>query len=496
MLGSFFLSKYFKKIMAVSSVGSTTSKIVSELNKKIKQLQSGKLVDLIEVTPKKKVVDVDYKLEVKADSIQKIKTHLEKQFGVIGDINADTIKVGRVVRGKNVSFDVNFKKKKPVTGGKVINTEVQEKGTTIIFNQVLHNNKTFNKSGDIMADKDTATKLRECFKGYDDDRIYDWTHSYYEQQKEFLKKFKGHKWDEFRYDNQTFVKFFETHIRNKVVGYNLKPLELVKKYTEWNPADIWAVYDMDDVKRKIDKNITPKTSSVKELNNLLINLFKERRLVGLSLKKIAPKQSANLKFVNITPSNMKMAEIEKYKISDIEFVVDNIFEGEAIATVVKFDKGTYKVDIGHAGSRSQAGNLNFNTAIKATPGARGGQAPVAMVLKLLKEKGGNGITFVNDHNKYPKSRKEFLKESPRFEKYYKVVKPYFKKTQKYNEFFEWTGVLYAQEDKKFIAQTKLMELHFFHDALKNYSKNAEFWTDLLYLGMKVGEEFAPHAKIS
>ena len=83
---------------------------------------------------------------------------------------------------------------------------------------------------------------------------------------------------------------------------------------------------------------------------------------------------------------------------DIEIVVDNIFEGDALATAVKFDKGVYKIDIGHAGSRSQAGNLNFNTAIKATPGARGGQAPVAMVLKLLKHD-GSGITFINDHNK-------------------------------------------------------------------------------------------------
>lgn len=479
--------------MAVSSVGSTTSKVVTELNKKIKQLQSGKLVNLMEVTPKKKIVDVVYKSEVKADSIQKIKTHLEKQFGIIGDIKNDTIKVGRVVKGKNVSFDVNFKKKKPVTGGKVINTEVQEKGTTIVLNQVLRKNKTFNKKEDIMADKDTLTKLRDVFKGYDDDRIEDWTHSYYEQQKEFLKKFKSSQWDEFKYDNQTFVKFFETHIKNKIVANNLKPLDLVKKYTEWNPADIWAVYQMNKVKEEIDKNITPKTSNVAELNNLLINLFKDRKLVGLSLKKIAPKQSANLKFVNITPSNMKIAEIEKYKMNDIEFVVDNIFQGEAIATAVKFDKGTFKIDIGHAGSRSAAGNLNFNTAIKATPGARGGQAPIAMVLKLLKNNGTN-ITFVNDHNKYPKSGEEFINESSTFEDYYKVVKPYFKKTQKYSQFEKSISTLY--KDKKFIAQTKLMELHFFHDALKNYSKNAEFWTDLLYLGMKIGEGFAPHAKIS
>jgi len=479
--------------MAVSSVGSTPSKVVAELNKKIKSLQSGKLVGLMTVKPKTKVITVDYKSEVKEDSIKKIKVHLGKQFGVIGDINADVIKVGRVVRGKNVSFDVSFKKKKPVTGGNVIKTEVQEEGTTVVFNQVLHNSKKFNKPGDIMADKDTAAKLRSVFKGYDDDRIEDWTHSYYEQQKEFLKKFQSSKWDVFTYDNQSFVKFFETHIKNKVVANTIKPLDLVKKYTEWNPADIWAVYEMKKVKEEIDKNITPKTSNVAELNNLLINLFKERKLVGLSLKKIAPKQSATLKFVNITPANMKMAEIEEYKMKDIEIVVDNIFEGDAVATAVKFDNGTYKIDIGHAGSRSQAGNLNFNTAIKATPGARGGQAPVAMVLKLLKHD-GTGITFTNDHNKYPRTSEEYFKKSSTFERYYKVVKPYFKTIQKYNQFEIYIGDLY--EDKQFIAQTKLMMLHFFHDALKNYAKDAEFWTDLLYLGMKVGKRFAPHAKIS
>jgi len=41
-----------------------------------------------------------------------------------------------------------------------------------------------------------------------------------------------------------------------------------------------------------------------------------------------------------------------------------------------------------------------------------------------------------------------------------------------------------------------MTLNFFHDALKGNEKNQEFWTDILYLGMKVGKRFAPHAKIS
>ena len=45
------------------------------------------------------------------------------------------------------------------------------------------------------------------------------------------------------------------------------------------------------------------------------------------------------------------------------------------------------------------------------------------------------------------------------------------------------------------AQTKLMTLHFFYESFTYYPKNKEYWLKLLYLGMKVGKIFAPHAKI-
>ena len=451
--------------------------------------------DGMTIEPKVEVAEVAYDKKYK-NQIPNLVNYLANIFSsdnVTFDKSKNTIRIAKI--------NLKFSPKKDVKEGTVINTQVQEEGTTVILNQVLKHNKKFSKPEDIMNDNkgvnNTADKLRDVFKGYDDDKIEEWTHSYYEQQKEFLKKFDSPNWDVFRYDNQSFVKFFEKHIKNKVLARNMKPLDLIKKYPEWNPSDIWAVYQMDKVKKKIDENITPKTTNVLELNNLLINLFDDKKLIGLSLKKIAPNQKAKLKFVNITPANMKMGEIEKYKMKDIEFAVDNIFQGDAIATAVKFDNGTYKIDIGHAGSRSQAGNLNFNTAIKATPGARGGQAPISMILKLLKEKGGTGITFTNDHNKYPVSGAEFIEKSKTFEQYYKVVKPYYKKSQKYNQFEDYIINLYDQGGKNtYIAQTKLMMLHFFHDALKNNSKNPEFWTDILYLGMKVGEGFAPHAKIS
>ena len=151
--------------------------------------------------------------------------------------------------------------------------------------------------------------------------------------------------------------------------------------------------------------------------------------------------------------------------------------------------------------RDLTGNLqqDFNTFIRATPGARGGLAPLVMLMKLLKEKGGSGVTFKNDHNKYPTTSQQFIKESSTYEKYYKVVKPYFKKTQKYDQFVEHITNLYNEGGKGiYIAQTKLMMLHFFSDTLKNNSKNPEFWTDILYFGLKIiaKGQFGPHIKIS
>ena len=52
------------------------------------------------------------------------------------------------------------------------------------------------------------------------------------------------------------------------------------------------------------------------------------------------------------------------------------------------------------------------------------------------------------------------------------------------------------------AKVTLMQLTFWYDAINkfgsNTKKSAEFWTDMLYFGMKITMkgQFAPHAKIS
>ena len=84
----------------------------------------------------------------------------------------------------------------------------------------------------------------------------------------------------------------------------------------------------------------------------------------------------------------------KYVMSDIKFSLKNIFVGDKVLCTVKLGTGDdYTINI----TRTKGGTLSFNTAIKRTPAAQGGQAPIDMVVALLD--GGN--KFSKDKDKYP-----------------------------------------------------------------------------------------------
>ena len=377
----------------------------------------------------------------------------------------------------------------------VIPTAIQEEGSTIIFNQVLDGNKDFKDEESILADKDTRDLLEVCFKqkGNWVSRLEDWTWTYWQQQHELFKKYKNPDWSPFVYgkDKEDFVTFFTKLIREvKSNGVS------VGSYPTWNPSDVWAAYKVDKVKEDIEKAME-KGKTLGELNGTLIRLFKEEKLVGISLKKVLYGQDANLKLVNIDTATMRLGEVDAYGMPQIKLQIGNIFEGETVTTYIKFgNNDDFAVNINNP-KKDRGSNLTFNTHIKKTPAAQGGQAPVAEVEKLLKSNGSK-TTFVNDWHNYPLDEDTFMsKENQKeYKKMYKLVSETYKGPKpKYEKWQEFISNLY-QTNKPFIATAKLMHLHFFYDAINNYGRKVEFWTDLLYAGMKMGKRYAPHAKIS
>ncbi|NBW58837.1 hypothetical protein EBR43_13905, partial [bacterium] len=100
---------------------------------------------------------------------------------------------------------------------------------------------------------------------------------------------------------------------------------------------------------------------------------------------------------------------------------------------------------------------------------------------------------------YPETAEDFKNDTRNYELMYNTLKSKIKGTSNYAEFRSRILSMYRSNDSKSksVAQSKLMQLHFFYDVLsKSTGKPEEFWTDLLYLSLKVGKRFAPHGKLA
>ena len=429
---------------------------------------------------------------------------LQSTLEVPVSFNSATLKM--VIEKPGSKIKVNFKEKKdPQESRKQTPTQYQEKGTTDVFNNVLDRNKQYadiaamRKDGTLMKDLRNTFSGKTAKKNVGDhtDKIDDWMNTFFSQQDLFLiGKYAPSKWSKFEYHEQDWVKFWTDFIK-KVKTKEGNP---VGDYTTWNPSDIWAVYDKDKVNKSIDDAFKEDKGDprLSKLNNLLINLMKESKLVGISLKKIEG-GGAHIEEMNISPKTMKLAEVVELKMKDIDLELDNIVQQEKVTTYIKFAQ-THTMNI-NLGDKKKFGNLSFNTQIKGTA-AQGGQAPVKHVEKLLHAK-GNSTEFENNNGKYPHDAGKYSKQRADWKKKYEFVKTKSKSTswESWDDFDEYITDFYEakKNPQPQLAVTKLMQIDFYYDALKNYSTDkelADFFIALLHLGMKVGDRFAPHAKIS
>ena len=415
--------------------------------------------------------------------------------------NKSTLKL--LVQKGGTKVTVNFKEKKdPQESRKQTPTQYQEKGTTDVFNRVLDEDKQYKSIEDMRKDKKLMDDLRDTFSGKTakknvgnhTDKIDDWMNTFFNQQDLFfMAKYAPSKWSKFEYHKQDWVTFWSNFIKKVKTNEG----KSVGDYTTWNPSDIWAVYDKKGVNDAIDEAFKADKGDPKlsKLNNLLINLMNNSQLVGISLKKIEG-TGAHIEEMNISPQTMKLAEVIELKMKDIDLQVDNIVQQDKVTTYIKF-AGTHTMNI-NLNDKKKPGNLSFNTQVKGTA-AQGGQAPVAQVVKLLHGK-GSSREFINDHGKYPKNADLFWDGAKDWQKKYEFVKTKTKSSMwpSWEDFNKYLTIFY-KDKKPQLAMTKLMQIDFYYDAINNYSSAqdyADFWIALLHLGMKVGDRFAPHAKIS
>jgi hypothetical protein len=380
----------------------------------------------------------------------------------------------------------------------IVSTQMQEKGAVWIFNQVLRNSNPNAKFSSI-EDIKKYSKYDELKKIFGGEVPKDWLESYLKQQEKMIEIFQSPDWDEFKYSGSgSFMQYIKEV--SSGLGY---------RYETWNPSDIWLVKKQSHVEKEINENIgkdgRTKGQTIYELNDLLRKLIKEKRVVGVSLKKVSGKK-AKFEYVNIDSrifDNKVLKRVKKeYNVprSNIKIKLDLSLNNEK----TKFNTQDLTVKVGNAsnfqikdndGRFRNFGNLKFEYS-PTSSSARGGKSPIEKVEELLKS---NKLNFKNNHKNFITSwtDKEDLKNK---------LKPYRMKidqiqksvnigsisTDRAIENFE---VMFEQN--KYLANSKLMQLEFIWQVLQITPSNnfEEFWTDMIWISLKKGKDFAPHGKL-
>ena len=449
---------------------------------------------LMQPTSHRLGINVEYAYDVDEKKIDSIVRSLSTTFGTL-DANKDK-RVYIIGSKPSTKRTLRFIKQKKGSGR--VKTEMQEKGTTIILENVLNGDANFKKETDIMKHTKTAKELRAAFKGVEH-LLDNWTWTFFQQQEQFIKEYSNKKWSEFEYGNKSFVKFFTDEILPKVSRSGGGKAD-GGKYTAWSPADIWAVRNKSAVQKRLKGAIAdPTPQSLIEINTILVELMEKKPpdLVGISLKMVKYKNDAHVRLFNVDTSPIlrklkSFIPLEQYTMKDIHFEPDNIINLKAVTTYVNYKNKDFSINI----TRSNQ-NMSFNTQIK-NAAAQGGQTPIDMVVSMLK----SPPNFKKNQTNYPQTAKKFDTKQDEYKKMWELVSKHCKVTPKitWEEWVSEMNNLYNTDPRD--AKVTLMQLTFWYDAItkfgKNTKKSAEFWTDMLYFGMKVTMkgQFAPHAKIS
>ena len=473
----------------------------------------------------------DHETVLKNFKSQMIKTLMEKFKGSLDKDYIKKPKVGKVLRlkyidkgTKYIDFEVReYPKAKDSKGGGTLPARISEPATRFILNAALKSKgKIFKTEEDIFVD-DVYKDLEELFSNKWGHKLDSWIYTFLKQNELFFKNYGRTTWAKFKHKDyrgeRDMQVFFEEHLKTLTSAPGVK---VGRNYTQWNPADIWAVKRSEQ--STLEEEITeasknPSADNLMKLNLHLVKLMEKKELVGISLKKIEPKgdppTGGTFKIFNVDSSraltNLKAFKpLVEFGMGDIKFELRNVFGnfpgkggGVAATNYITYGDKDFQVVV----TRTTTGSLIFNTLIPSDKGAQGGQSLIQPLLKALKH-GASNVTFNNKIRDYPQSADEVadIIDNPK-SKEYKLYKKWFNFVNKHSKndyksvktFDEYANNLlkaYESRPKEGIAKISL--LNFWYDALKNHDKDPQFWTDMLYFGMKITArgDFGPHAKIS
>ena len=194
-------------------------------------------------------------------------------------------------------------------------TAQQERGSAWIFRRVLRDNIRYDKWQDIMND-DKYYELLDVFPNVSTE----WLKSYYKQNVRMLHEFDNYRWNEFSRDGG-FMYFISNFVKTR--------FGIARKDT-WNTADIWMIRGKEeDFISEIEDQIPNNPSqTIRELNNIMRSWFKNRKLVGVSLKLISGRE-AHWKEYNV--DDLTLEEKNNFNFDDARIAMMAITTSNSIS---------------------------------------------------------------------------------------------------------------------------------------------------------------------
>ena len=358
-------------------------------------------------------------------------------------------------------------------------TAKQERASLLVIEEAIQKGKTYRNNTELQKSP-MFKKLAEVYPEINDT----WCNSFAAQGRKMRTKFSSNKFDIYNRDGG-FMDWYSSHIRTRY--------QIIKK-DSLNPADIWMIND-----EKVVKNRLNKAKRLTEHNDIMRQLYKERKLCGISLKAVSGK---NARFEEVNMKN-ELPETESYKLDSIKMKFSITPEGrlDTTDTVIKISSDGMGASFQIRQNSKGFNNLKFEPTQKGAGAARLGKTPLNMLRVLLSSPDygimQNSLGFENKWQMYPGNGQEFEEEQDDYEMKFEDIHGHIESNIKVDEFIPNVTRSFETNDvANGYITSKLMQLNFVYHLLDlDEEKQNKLLTEMLYLSMKKGKIFGPFGKL-
>lgn len=354
-------------------------------------------------------------------------------------------------------------------------TAMQERASLYAIQVGIENNGYSDRAKFFKEHRDELLKLYP-------DMDEEWESTFFEQQKTVVRELGPTKYSHYSRD-EGFMDW--------ITKFCSKKYGIVKK-DSWNPADIWLVNDLANVKRTLEQLVKDDVTSIKQFNAILRDMFHERKVVGISLKKMSGK-TAQWELVNLEDNDLFDDDEYTFKLESAACDCNLKNKQDFKTTDSRINLSSKKQKITFQIRQNSAGINNLKiegTDIGATA-ARLGKVPLPMAANVFK---AYSIPFDNNNKNFPTTVDEFVNQKAEWIKIFNRVKQYTNVASA--SVFEENILSVFGSDRPDYAHSKLMQLKLFDSifSLKG-DKLDQLLTELAFLAQKKGAVFGPFGKL-